>query len=400
MSANKTSAPNQRGLIAELKLLPKPFYLLVAGTFISHFGHFVIPFLTIYISQLGFAPSVIGLALGAYGVGGFCACILGGYLADKIGRKPTLLISCVGAACAMLLLSAAKTPLTIILGTYLCGLMSSLFYPASSSLVADLVPAHLRIRAYAVQRFSGNLAFALGMTTAGIVAGHSFKWLFIVDALTTLILAVIIFFGLARGIGKKAESQAGWSPALKSIISNHAFLRTFAASFLVALVFMQLSSSFGLQVTEKSGFSEKTFGYLLGLNGMMIVTLELPLTSWTKRHHPQAMMALGHSLLGLGLGLLFFGQSLPMLLCCIVILTLGEMIASPISSNYVAQLAPDDMRGRYMGFFGFHWSLATALGPMIGLWIFAQNSGALWMLCGLAGLVAAWIILINPSRKK
>jgi len=47
-----------------------------------------------------------------------------------------------------------------------------------------------------------------------------------------------------------------------------------------------------------------------------------------------------------------------------MVLTLGEMIAMPISSNYVASLAPDDMRGRYMGVLGFSWNTAVGVGPM------------------------------------
>lgn len=398
----QTTCPPIRGcLISELKLLPRPFYLLIVGTFINRFGHFVIPFLTIYLRQLGFAASVTGFALAAYGIGGFCACILGGYLADRIGRKPTLLISCFGATCAMLLLSVAQTAPAIVGGTFLCGLMTSLFFPASSSLIADIVPKGLRIRAYAVQRFSGNLAFAFGMTTAGLVATHSFTWLFIADAATTLILAGIILFGLTRGIGRKADAtQAGWSTALSSIISNKNFLRALAASFLVAVIFWQTSSTFGLQVTELSGYGEQVYGYLLGLNGLMIVALELPLTSWTRRFNPQHMMALGYSLVGMGLALLAFDTSLPILVLSIVILTIGEMIALPISSSYVAELAPENMRGRYMGFFGFSWSLAISAGPMIGLWVFAYSPETLWLLCGLTGLASAWIILIKSSPSK
>ena len=132
---------------------------------------------------------------------------------------------------------------------------------------------------------------------------------------------------------------------------------------------------------------------------MMIVAFELPLTSWTKRYHPQVMMATGHGIMGLGLALLVFGTSLPMLILSIIILTLGEMISSPVSSSYVAALAPESMRGRYMGFFGFHWSFATGLGPMMGLWLFAKSPTTLWAMCGLAGILSALIILIKPSTK-
>jgi len=398
MKTQTTTPPIRGSLISDLKQLPKPFYLLILGTFISRFGHFVIPFLVIYVDQLGFPPSVTGYSLAAFGLGGLCASLIGGYLADRIGRKPTLLISCFGAAAAMLILSTARTVPTLVLGTLLSGLMTCIYYPASSSLIADLIPKELRLRAYAVQRFAINLAFGLGMCTAGLMASKSFFWLFIADAGTTIVLGLIILFGLKRGIGKKAVGKAGWGEAIPVIAKDENFLRAIVASFLVAVIFWQTSSTLGLQVIGGSGLNEQTFGFILGLNGLMIVFLELPLTNWTRRFKPQRMIALGYSLVGLSLALLAFNATLPMLIVAITVLTIGEMIALPVNSSFVAELAPENLRGRYMGVMGLSWNTAVGMGPLIGLWIFARSPEALWILCGIVGLLAAWIILINPKK--
>ncbi|MEP4077025.1 MDR family MFS transporter [Haloferula sp.] len=399
MNTQNTNPPIRGSLIADLKKLPKPFYLLMAGSFINRFGHFVIPFLAIYLRQLGFAPSVTGLALAAFGLGGLAASFIGGYLADRIGRKPTLLISCFGAAAAMLILSVAQTVPTLLTGTFLSGLMTCMYYPASSSLIADLIPQALRVRAYAVQRFVINLAFGLGMCTAGLVASSSFFWLFIVDAATTVVLGFIILFGLARGIGRKSVANAGWGTAIRSIAHDGCFLRAAIASFLIAVIFWQISSTLGLQVTDHSGFDEKAYGFLLGLNGLMIVFLELPLTNWTRHFNPQRIIAVGYSLVGLSLAMLALGGSMPMLIISMVLLTIGEMIALPINSSYVADLAPESMRGRYMGVMGLSWNAAAGLGPMLGLWVFARSPETLWMLCGFVGLAAAGIILVRNKAE-
>ena len=383
-------------IIADLRQLPRPFYLLVAGSFINRFGHFVIPFLAIYLRQLGHPPAVTGFTLAAYGAGGFFASILGGYLADKLGRKPTLLISCFGAAGAMILLGTATSIPAFIAGALLCGLMTHLYYPAASSLIADIVSKELRVPAYAFQRLAINLAVALGMMTAGLVAASSFFWLFVADAATTMILGLIVLFGLKRGIGHRAVSNAGWGTAIPVIAKDGPFLRAVCASFLVAVVFWQTGSTLGLQVTEGSGLDERAYGFLLGINGMMIVFFELPLTNWTRRHDPQKLMALGYALLGGGLTVLAFGAGVWMLVLSMVVLTIGEMISSPVSTTYIANLAPDEMRGRYMGVNGLSWSIATGIGPMAGLWLYEIQSQALWLSCGLVGLAAAGLILIKP----
>jgi MFS family permease len=239
-----------------------------------------------------------------------------------------------------------------------------------------------------------NLATACGMMTAGLVAAHSFFWLFVADAGTTVILGIIVLFGLKRGIGRKAATNAGWGAALPRIARDGVFLRAVGASFLVAVVFWQTGSTLGLQVTEGSGLTEKAYG-LLGLNGILIVLFELPLTNWTRRYDHRRLMALGYALMGGGLALLAFGAGVWMLILAMVVLTVGEMISSPLASSYVANLAPDEMRGRYMGINGLSWNIAAGIGPMAGLWLYGMSPELLWVLCGVTGLGAAWLILIR-----
>src|SRR5678816_721147 len=88
-----------------------------------------------------------------------------------------------------------------------------------------------------------------------------------------------------------------------------------------------------------------------------------------------------------------FAATLTAFTCAIVILTLGEMIAMPVSTAYIANLAPENLRGRYMGTFGFSWSLALTFGPAAGMALFAFDPVLLWVACGLSGVLAAAVIL-------
>lgn len=380
------------GLWSDLRQLPRAYWILFSGTLVNRFGHFVMPFLALYLKREGYEAWVTGAALAAYGAGGLVANLAGGYFADRFGRKPTLIASCASAALAMVGLSQVASPWAIVATSGAVGLTSAMYFPAASALLADLVPRPLRIRAFGCQRLAVNLGFALGMITAGMLAAHSFTLLFFIDAATTMVLGGLVLFGIpARP--RPAADHAGWPVALRAMRSNPPYLRAIFASFCIAVVFWQISSSWGLHVTAGCGFTEATYGWLMAVNGLMIVFLELPLTSLTRRGPETRVMAAGYALVGLGLALGMLGNGLPVLVAVVVVFTLGEMIALPVAHSYIASIAPEDMRGRFMGVLGVAWSAATMLGPTAGLALFGHSPDVLWIACLGLGLLAALAVM-------
>src|SRR5437667_2180157 len=96
-------------LMASLKALPRTAWILFLGVFLNKFGTFVVPFLTLYLTRQGYSLASAGVAIGAYGVGHLIASLLGGHLADTIGRRKTIVLSMFSAAAAMMLLSQARS---------------------------------------------------------------------------------------------------------------------------------------------------------------------------------------------------------------------------------------------------------------------------------------------------
>jgi len=394
--------PRDTTLLQDLKALPGQYWILFSGTLVNRFGHFVIPFLAIYLRQEGHGAGTTGMVMGAYGAGALIAGWIGGYLADRIGRKATMLLSCGGAAVFMLLLSQVHGIPALVAVTFLTGLLTAIYGPAAGALIADLVPPELRVRAFSCQRLAINFGFAAGMATAGFMAKHSFMALFVADAATTLILGITVFFGL-KPRPAVARENSGWSHALKHMKANVPFQLGTAASLLIGVVFWQMSSSYGLQATEGAGLDERAYGLLMALNGIMIVFMELPLTSYTKRYPPLRMMAVGYVIVGIGMGLNALGATLPLLVISMVIFTIGEMIALPVNSSYMAALAPDEMRGRYQGVMSISWSTATMIGPALGIAAYGYSPVILWtgtlLLClAAAGLMVASIPALRAAR--
>ena len=139
----------------------------------------------------------------------------------------------------------------------------------------------------------------------------------------------------------------------------------------------------------------------MALNGILIVFLELPLTSYTKRLSPVLMMAVGYAIIGLGMGMNALGATLPVLMASMIVLTAGEMIAFPVNNGYMAALAPDEMRGRYQGVISISWSMATMVGPSAGISLYQSNPTLLWIITLVMSLVAAGLMLATrPALEK
>jgi hypothetical protein len=243
MKADDSTNPNaNEPLLTTLRSFPRPVWILFAGVFLNKFGTFVVPFLTIYLTRQGFSTADAGLAIGAYGLGRLGAAFIGGHLADTLGRRKTIVLSMVLAAVSMLLLSQARTLPAIVLLTGLASLTGELYLPACAALLADLVPEHRRVTAYAAYRLSFNAGWAFGPAAAAFLAAHSFLWLFVGDAITSVLFAVVAWFLLPRGV-RSAQAEAGWGEAWTVLRQDRRMHQVALATLLIGLEEARTSAS-------------------------------------------------------------------------------------------------------------------------------------------------------------
>ena len=150
--------------------------------------------------------------------------------------------------------------------------------------------------------------------------------------------------------------------------------------------------------TNAAGLSTSDFGLLMGLNGAICICCELPLTSITQRLPARGVMVCGQLLLGIGFALTGFAHALPALAATVMVWTLGEMVNAPVSSAYLAGLAPAHLRGRYLGANSTTWALGTVLAPGLGGILFGIDERLLWLSCLVLGIAAAALIALGPHR--
>ena len=395
-------APASRtSLLADLRSLPRPFWVLFTGTFINRFGSFAYPFLTIYLTRQGYSLFTASVAVSAFGGGALLGGVIGGWLSDHFGRRNTIVLGTFGAASGVMLLYAAHSLPMIVAAAATIGLFAGSYHPAAGALLVDIVPQEQRVRAFAALRLAGNGGFACGTAAGGVLVNYSLFWLFAGDALTTVFYGLIALLWLPHGLRGQTE-RAPWSAALASFAGNRAFHSLWIAAFGSACIAMQFASTYSLHVMQR-GLSldlagmhlgpEAIYGLLISWNGVLIVLAELPLTSWTLRLDARRVMALGYLLEGFGFALNGFAHSIFALWVGMTIFTFGEMISAPTTGALVARLAPEQLRGRYMGALALAWNSAGIAGPLLGFRLFAFDPRALWTSCAVLGIVAAWCIL-------
>jgi MFS family permease len=394
-SKRRAAGMTMRGNIREL---PPHAWFLIGGSFINRFGTFVVPFLVLYLKKKGFGTAQAGAAVAAYGLGEVIAGGVGGYLADRIGRRATIVLSTFSSAVAMLVLSQAGPYWSILGLAFLAGLVSEARRPASLALLTDLVPEGRRVTVFALVRVVENVAFAGGIVAGGLLANHSFLLLFVGDAATSAAYGLIALFVLPEGRRTSAHEERAHG-GYKSILEDRAFVLFLLATILLAFVYFQQQATLPLHV-RRYGLSPGDFGLLLAVNGVLVTLFELPISSLTMRRPGRQMIALGFLLVGLGFGLTAFAHTLPTLMATVAIWTVGEMVAAPVSYAYVANIAPEHMRGRYQGLYGTFFGSGAVFGPALGTAIFAITPGGFWAVCGGVGLASALLLIWIPPTKR
>lgn len=393
-------------LVAEVGSLPKPVYVLVVGQFLNRFGAFVYPFLALYLREKSYDFGQIAGVMAAMGVGNFFGPMAGGYLADAIGRRNTIVLSLISSATLLVGLYYAENYVVLLIVGTAYGFAAFLFGPPSSALLTDLVPEEKRIMAFAFFRLAVNTGFAAGPAVAGILYVKSPMLIFFGDALTTYLFAILAFFFLPHGL-RTIEGNASsprvvlksWIDAAVDVHRNVRFRRFLTAVLLMGIAFAQIFLLLSVLATDR-GLTPERYGLIMGWNGLLIIIVEMPASKWLKDKSPRVVLSVGYSLIGAGCALFAVVDSFWGFFTAMTVFTVGEIIAIPLGMAYSSSLAPEKLRGRYFGFRGMTWAMSNLIASG-GVWFYGQV-GPLWwaMVGGVAVLGAAVIAMRIPDNAR
>lgn len=369
--------------------LPRQFWWLWLGTLVNRAGSFIEPFFVLYLTgPRHVSVRTAGVVLAVWGAGAMLSQPVGGFLTDRFGRRNTLSIGLAATALALLALSLARTLPLISLLVFVLGLVGDVYRPAATAMVADLVPEHDRTRAYALQFWAVNLGFSVAATAAGLLLHLGFGLLFVLDAATTFVFALLCLRFLPETRPDSDQPRARLLDPVRVLRTDPLLLAATAFALVYAIVYTQVYVTLPVAI-RASGLAASVYGYVIALNGVLIVigqplTLRL-LAGWPRR----ATLPAGVGLVGVGVALTGLCDRPWQFAVTVVIWTAGEIATSGTWQAIIAALAPPHMRGRYAGAVGLAWGASGLVGPPLGTSLYAVSPALLWSGCLVAGLLAA-----------
>ena len=391
------------------KEYPGSFRVLVLATFIDRLGGFLLfPFFALYITErfnVGLIP--VGVLFGIVSAGSILGSMIGGALADKMGRKLLIIFGLVVSGIGSVFMGIVNELSAFYILAAILGVLGDFGGPARQAMVVDLLSSDKQAEGFGILRVAVNLSAVIGPILGGAIVAQSYLFLFIADAVSSIITAIIVFIVIPETKPEKKEDTPQVS-VMKTLIGYKEVLKDFqyvaflSVSAITVVVYMQLNSTLSVFLRDVHGFAPWKFGFLLATNAILVVVFQFWITRKVSKYAPMKVMAAGTLLYMVGFGMYGFISSEFLFFVAMIIITIGEMIEMPIGQSVAAHFAPEDKRGRYMAFFGFHWAIPNLFAVLLAA-IVNNTIGPnwVWYFAGILSFMAAvgfW--LLNSVTKK
>ncbi len=382
---------------------PKSFKVLTLATFIDQLGTFLLfPFFAIYITwRFKVGMTEVGFILSIFSAGNIIGGVIGGALADKYGRRKILLFGLVVSGLGSILMGLVNDLNTLLILVTFLGLIGSFGGPARQAMVADLLPKERQTEGFGILRVAFNLSATIGPVLGGFLAYQSYMFLFIADAISSIVTGVIVFVVIPETKPQKPEDKPEESmlktiTGYKEVLKDGVYMAFLSVSAIMVLVYIQMNSTLSVFLNTYHNFPTESFGLLLSMNALMVVLFQFSITRKISKYDPMKMMIFGTLFYLVGFTMYGFISDVYLFFIAMAIITIGEMIVTPIGTSAAALFAPEDKRGRYMAMFGFHWAIPNLFGVILA-GLVMDNIGPNWVwyfagiLCFIS-MIGFWLL--------
>lgn len=364
--------------------LSRTIWVLVVARAVNRIGAFTLPFLGVVLTaEFGASLSQTGLILAAFGAATIPSRLLGGQLADRLGRRSTIVLGLTGCAVAQLWITFSHTLWSAVLATVLLGLAFEIYEPPSQAMIADVTRPEDRPAAYGIYSAALAAAGVLAGLLAAALTHWNLRYLFAADAITCLACATLIALTLPTQVRRERTQEPKTTPW-----RDRRLLLLLAGGTIFATIYMQVIIGMPLTLLEQ-GLPKSGAGFILALSAVTLIAAQRFLR--VKGIDDFRSIAIGYGLLAAGLVVCGFAGSLLGFLVAAVFWSLGDLFLLTRYLTQASGLAPEASRGRYLAVFGLSWGIATTIAPLTVTQLLERTGPAgLWLTsAGVAAVLAA-----------
>ena len=376
---------------------------LMVGWLINSLGFgAVVPFMTVYFhTERGISMSYISLFFLAAAICRTLTQSAGGTLSDHIGRRGLMIWSqfsrsavFLAAGLALQMNCSVWTLAGILLSQYL---LSSLFQPVASAMIADILPPARRSNGYALMRMAGNIGWGTGPAIGGFLFDVSYASLFYFTAATFLVSGIFItvsvretagprvrqaasgFFGYKRrkpqeesltrkqgGEKPRRRERQGLAAMAAAFRRDRVFFFFCITALLLFITWGQFVSTLSVFMKKYVGLSSTRIGWLYTFNALLVIVFQIFVTHRTRKMNNYLLMIIGSLLFALSYAFMGWMSSFAMMMVIMVFITFGEMFAGPSGHTIASNMARRGRFGRYQGIYSSISTMGWSLGPFIG----------------------------------
>jgi MFS family permease len=400
-----------RRVFSKLGLSGHPFqiYVMLTASLLFSFGrNIAFPYLAMFLNGkiqdggLGFDSSLVGFMIMIGGLSSTLALLVTGSLCDRFGRKRMMIFSIIPQTILTAGFAYAHAYHEFLLLYAATGVIGAFYDPAYSAMVADLVQPERREQVYGLSYMIGNVGTMIGPPIGGIIASmNGYSVLFLYAAFFAAGAAVTLTL-LVKETQPKDACYASFSQ-FAGIFKDRIFIFFCFLGAMTSLVYSQLYGLLSVY-TQYIGFEPYVFGIFFSVNGLMVVLLQIPLRLGTMRIGATKAFIIAQTLYAVGFTSFMFATSFQQFLAGVIVLTMGEIVFVPASSAFVANIAPADMRGRYMAMAGLFFGIGSSAGSQIAFSIFGAltDKQLTWGILGIIGFATSlgYALMHKMTRNK
>jgi MFS family permease len=385
MTTSETSA----GVLQTFRESPFAVKALLAGVLVNKLGSFVQVFLVLFMTTRGFTEVQAGFALSAYGAGSVLGVLAGGSFTDRVGARTTIVVGMGGTAVFLVAVVYLRHYAAMLVVVTVVGAISQLYRPASAALLSEYIHVRRQVMVFAMYRLALNIGTTAAPLLGALLVSVSYDLLFWGEALAALSYAVIALFALPKREKVTARPAAEPSNAggYLTVLTDRRYLAYLLAMLINAVVYVQYMSSLPLAM-KAQGFETFWYGVMVALNGFIVICFELVANTIVQRWPVRIVLAVGFTLLGVGLAFYALPGGLVVFAIGTLIWSIAEIVEGATMFAYPVRLGDERSRGRYVGAAHAMLGIGSAIGPAVGVALWNGLGNQFWLICGVTSVLA------------